>query len=141
MDVNKLIDAFNTQFTEFISTIQQAFPEDVDILTVQNVFNRFKVNYPKVIANYWYYNIYLLYNTEIENGNIDFFLNKDYSYDLTKNKHSQKIMEAINRVREPFRLMTNDVLKKMIKYIQKLSKISVLIFTKEPSKPITNLIK
>ena len=57
-----------------------------------------------------------------------FFLEKDYSADLSKTKNSEKIMEAINRLREPFKTIDQTV---VYSYIKKLSKISILIFAPE----------
>ena len=128
MDTNTLVKTFNTQFFEFIATIQQAYPEDVDILSAQNAFLSFKKINPKLIASYWFQHIYLQYKAQIDNGDISFFLEKDYSADLSKTKNSEKIMEAINRLREPFKTIDQTVVHS---YIKKLSKISILIFAPE----------
>ena len=56
--------------------------------------------------------------------NINFFITKDYSSDLAKNDNSDKIMEAINRLREPIRKMSHENQAKTMKYIQNLTKLA-----------------
>ena len=130
MDTNTLVRTFNSQFYEFIGDIQRTYPEDVDILTAQNALESMRKINPKLIANYWYHHIYLQYKAQIEGEDISFFLTKDYSDDLQKSKNSDKIMTAIDRLREPFRNMDQN---KMLSYIKKLSKISILIFSSSSS--------
>jgi hypothetical protein len=55
-----------------------------------------------------------------------FFLTKDYANDLARNDNSDKIMESINRLREPIRNMGPDNQAKVMKYIQNLTKLSEL---------------
>ena len=48
------------------------------------------------------------YQTEIEAGNIDFFITKNYSGDLTKAQNSEQINEIIERLRGPISLMSEE---------------------------------
>jgi len=45
---------------------------------------------------------------------------------LTNTDNSEKITEAIDRLRNPVKLMTPDEQKKVMKYIQNLKKLSTL---------------
>jgi hypothetical protein len=51
-------------------------------------------------------------------------LEKDYSSDIAESNNSDKIMESINRLREPIRNMGPDNQEKVMKYIQNLTKLS-----------------
>ena len=55
---------------------------------------------------------------------IDFFINKDYSNDLTSTKNPDKIMESIDRLRNPIKNMGPDNQAKTLKYIQNFCKTS-----------------
>jgi hypothetical protein len=66
------------------------------------------------------------YTAEINRGDIGFFINKDYATDLVYSESSDKIIEAINRLREPIRRMTKEDQAKTMKYIQNLTKLSAL---------------
>jgi len=55
-----------------------------------------------------------------------FFIEKDYSVDLSKAEYSGKIMEGIDRLREPIKNMTLENRDKTMKYIQNLTKLCIL---------------
>jgi hypothetical protein len=67
------------------------------------------------------------YKTQIELGDISFFLEKDYTVDLGNYVQSDNIMEYIDMLREPIKNMGKENQAKAMKYIQNLSKISALL--------------
>ena len=64
------------------------------------------------------------YKREIAAGDIGFFINKDYSSDVSNSSSSDKIMESIDRLREPIKNMGPENQAKVMKYIQNLTKLS-----------------
>jgi len=121
---NNILTAFNDHFTEFVADIQNVFPEDPDILTAKNALLTIRKANPKMIVKIWKTFIVGKYKSEIEAGNIEFFINKDYSGDVSTAQNSDKIMESINRLREPIKQMTPEEQAKTMKYIQNLTKLS-----------------
>ena len=81
---------------------------------------------PKMIVKIWNSFIVSKYKDEIEAGNIDFFINKDYSQDVSNASNSDKIMEAIDRLRDPIKKMSLEDQAKTMKYIQNLTKLAQL---------------
>lgn len=126
MSTNYLL-AFNDHFMEFVGDIQSVFPEDHDLLVAKNSFLAIRKANPKIIVRIW--NIYIInkYKKQIENGDISFFLEKDYSQDVSNAEYSDKIMEAINRLRGPIKSMSQESQEKTMKYIQNLSKLAALV--------------
>lgn len=124
---NNILSAFNEHFMEFISDIQNVFPEDHDILVAKNSLLAIKKANPKLIVKIWNAYIVNKYKTQIENGDIGFFIDKDYSQDISKAEYSDKIMESINRLREPIKNMTLENQQKTMKYIQNLTRLAVMI--------------
>jgi hypothetical protein len=118
------VQAFNTHFFEFIEDIKNVFPEDVDILTASNILIAMRKTNPKLIVKIWKTYIVDKYKNEIEQGDIDFFINKDYTNDVSASESSTKIMNAINRLRTPIKNMSEENQLKSIKYIQNLTKLS-----------------
>jgi hypothetical protein len=123
---NNILTAFNDHFFEFLNDVQNVFPEDADILTARNALSTVRKANPKMIVKIWNAFIVGKYKGEIEAGNIDFFINKDYSSDVSTASNSDKIMESINRLREPIKNMSPDNQAKVMKYIQNLTKIAEL---------------
>jgi hypothetical protein len=126
MSAVNLLTAFNEHFSEFITDIQNVFPEDADVLTAKNSLLAIRKANPKLIVKIWHTCIVSKYRSEIESGDISFFINKDYSQDIADTNNSDKIMEGINRLREPIRQMTPENQAKTMKYIQNLTKLAML---------------
>ena len=124
--MSNILLTFNNQFIEFINYIETIFPDDTDIVTSKNAFILARKSNPKIIIKIWKTCIVLKYKTEIESGDLSFFINKDYSDDLTHAENSDKIMDAINRLRNPIKNMNEPDQLKVMKYIQNLKKISVM---------------
>jgi accessory colonization factor AcfC len=123
---SNILTAFNDHFMEFVSDIQSVFPNDVDILTAKNSLLAIRKANPKMIVKIWNSCIVSKYKNEIEAGNISFFINKDYSEDVSEAQNSDKIMEIIDKFREPIRQMTNENQSKTMRYIQNLTKLSAM---------------
>lgn len=124
MSVNYLT-IFNNHFNEFFDDIHNVFPDDPDILTAKNSLSAIRKANPKLLIGIWLSYIYFKYKEQIDAGDINFFLEKDYSEDLT-NMSSKKVMEAIDRLREPVKAMNLEDQQKVMKYIQNLSKLAMM---------------
>jgi len=126
MSATNIVTIFNDQFVEFVTDVQNVFPEDHDILVAKNSLIAIRKANPKMIVKIW--NIYIVskYKDQIEKGDIGFFINKDYSSDLENSDNSNKIMESINRLREPIKQMSSENQQKTMKYIQNLTKLASL---------------
>jgi len=125
--MTNLVTVFNDHFTEFVNDIQSVFPYDTDILTAKNALIAIRKANPKLIVKIWIKYVYSPYKGQIDNGDINFFLTKDYATDLTRTDNSEKIMESIDRLRNPIKNMNPENQAKTMKYIQNLSKLSVMI--------------
>jgi hypothetical protein len=124
--MSNILTAFNDHFADFINDVQSVFPEDVDILTAKNALIAIRKANPRMIVKIWNTFIVSKYRDEIANSNLDFFMNKDYSDDVSNSQNSDKIMESIDRLREPIRNMGPENQAKVMKYIQNLTKLAEL---------------
>ena len=121
---SNILSAFNDHFVEFVTDIQSVFPEDHDILIAKNSLLAIRKANPKMIVKIW--NTYIVgkYRSEIEKGDISFFIDKDYSQDLVYANNSDKIIESIDRLRMPIKAMNTKEQAKTMKYIQNLTKLA-----------------
>ena len=122
--MSNILTVFNDHFIEFVNDVHCVFPDDPDILTTKNALTAIRKANPKMIVKIWNTFIVGKYKGEIESGNLEFFINKDYSGDVSTAQHSDKIMESIDRLREPIKQMTPEEQAKTMKYIQNLTKLS-----------------
>tara|TARA_Y200000002_G_C22671799_1_gene660346 strand:+ start:1401 stop:1796 length:396 start_codon:yes stop_codon:yes gene_type:complete len=118
--------AFNKHFFEFLNDILNVYPDNKDIqyaITSFETIKRFNVT---AIIKVWYTQVFQQYKEHIEQGNIDFFIDKDYSKDLDGVKKSDEILKMIDNIRNPIKSMDEKNKDFCVKYIQNLSKLSGL---------------
>jgi len=122
--MSNVLSAFNDHFLEFLNDVQGVFPEDPDILAAKIALTAIRKANPKIIVKIWKAFIADKYRSQITAGDIGFFISKDYSSDVSNSNSSDKIMESIDRLREPIKNMGPDNQAKVMKYIQNLTKLS-----------------
>lgn len=118
-----ILTAFNDHFMEFVSDIERVFPDDHDIVASKNAFSSIRKINPKLIIRVWSEYVVGKYRSEIESGNIDYFINKDYTQDVIDSPNSKKIIMGIDRLRNPLKEMNEENKKKSMGYIQNLTKL------------------
>ena len=120
---SQILKGFNDHFMEMVEDIERVFPDDTDISTVKNSFTELRKANPKMVIKVYKEQILDLYRKQIESGNIDFFIDKDYKKDVGNIQDSEYILNKINILRDPVRDMEKEDQNKVIKYIQNLSKL------------------
>ena len=123
MDNRQIMKAFNDHFVEFLDDIQRVFPDDADIATVKNSLIAMRKANPRLIIATFKKSVSGTYHDQIEQGDLEFFINKDYGNDLGEGGVSNSVLEKIDLLREPVRNMDESDQKKAIKYIQNLTKL------------------
>ena len=127
MSSANVLNAFNNHFFEFISDIQTTFPDDADLQTAKNYMTMMRKANPKMIAKIWQKNIASKYQEQIANGDLTFFLEKDYTSDIKNSENSSQIISCINRFKKPIKEMSAENQAKSMKYIQNLTELSQMI--------------
>ena len=125
MDKTTILKAFNNQFEEFLEDVEVLFPENTDIKTTKTGLNMLRKANPKMIVSVWYRYICIKYETEIEKENLEYFLTKDYSNDLKMDEGAtNKVLDGIDKIREPLRHLDPTNKKKTIQYLKNLNQLS-----------------
>lgn len=115
---NQYLQAFNNHFEEFTDDVVRVFPEDKEIATASNALKKMRKVNPKLIINVFIEYIQKPYGSQIMDNNIKFFLEKDYSDNL-----SNEILSKVNSIKEPIANMSSEEQNKVIKYLQNLCKL------------------
>lgn len=126
-DINKsiIVKGFNKHFEEFIEDVQSIFPEDDEVITMKNLIFMLKKTNPRLIMEGWNMYVSTPYKEPIDNGDISFFINKDYSADVTM---TDSISNFIERLRGYVRNMSEENQQKSMKYIQNLCNLTKLYY-------------
>ena len=118
--------AFNKHFFEFLDDMSNIFPENDDIKVAKKSFETIKRLNTTAIIKAWYTHVYSPYKDIIDNNNIDFFIQKDYSNELTGVSKANDILAMIDKIRNPISEMGETNKLHCAKYIQNLSKLSFM---------------
>tara|TARA_B100001287_G_C22445117_1_gene417788 strand:+ start:141 stop:533 length:393 start_codon:yes stop_codon:yes gene_type:complete len=121
-----VVKPFNTHLMEFVDEISEVFPKDREIKLGRIALKTIKKVNPSLLIRYWYQYIYLPYKEKINEGDIEFFIEKDYSQDVQLFDDPGYFMKAIDKFRGPIREMDNENKEKALKYVQNLCQMSVM---------------
>jgi hypothetical protein len=127
-DKTTILKSFNNLFFGFLDEIIHILPENQEVPAARNSFDTIRRANPTSIAKAWYLFVYKPYETVIETGNISFFFDKDYSGDLQTLSNASRIMEIIDKIRDPIKNMGPENLAHSTKYIQNLCKLSSIYY-------------
>ena len=132
MSVNYL-SVFNDQFFELMEDIIRLFPEKKGLRTTKQVFEASRKMNPRIIMEML--NTYLLkpYEEQIMNDDFDFFVNKDYSYDIAilprgeaLKESDDKILRGIDSIRRPLSELPDEDKIKILQYYKNLIQLTTL---------------
>tara|TARA_B100001057_G_C22490047_1_gene809885 strand:+ start:300 stop:689 length:390 start_codon:yes stop_codon:yes gene_type:complete len=123
MEKKDILTTFNNHIIEFFNDILLIFPEDNDLKVSQVSLMAIRKANPKLIISIWNKYISSQYTSEIESGNLEFFINKNYTDDLKDTENSSTILSKIDTLREPIKQLSSENMKKTIQYMQNLSKL------------------
>jgi hypothetical protein len=123
-DKSIVLKAFVNQFTDFVEDVQSVFPDNADIDSAKTALFLLKKTNPRILLNTWITFIAEPYGAQIEQGDIGFFLDKDYTQDLEYMGNA--VMQKVDTFRKPVREMGPENQAKTMKYIQNLTKLATL---------------
>lgn len=123
-DKTAILRAFNTHFADMLSTIVSIYPENSDLVSSRNSLETVRRMNPSLPIKIWHTYVHNPYYDVIKQGDLDYFLNKDYKDDLTYVKNSDEVLKIVDRLRGPLRHMNGVDRNKTIKYLQNLNELS-----------------
>ena len=125
-DKSSVLRAFNKHFFEFIEDIIVILPNDSEISKAKVSLENIKKMNPTLLCKTWFRLVYSPYKEVIDNGDINFFFDKDYSSDLDNVPKAAEVMAVIDKIRMPIKSMDDVNKTHCTKYIQNLSKLSTV---------------
>jgi hypothetical protein len=124
MDKSSILKAFINHFDEFLEDILKVYPEHPKLLKCKMYFDGLKKSNPKIIITVWKDYVNSKYRDLINNGDIDFFMSKDYQEDVQDVSNSNKVYKEIEELRSIAKTFSEENLNKSMKYVQNLTKLS-----------------
>jgi hypothetical protein len=124
MNKNQIVDAFNKHFMEFVLDIERVFPNDNDIISTRKNIRGSILLSSKSIIRLFHESFVLNYRNEIEKGDLNFFIEKDYRSSDIIPIDNEDVFVKIDSLREPIKNMSENDKTKIIKYLQNLTQLS-----------------
>jgi len=125
-----VVDAFNKHFIEFIIDIERVFPDDPDIMSTRKTISKSLMLIPRALIKMFNEHFVKLYSTQIENGDISFFIENDYRKQHGYKENDQVwALDKIESLRQPVKNMSEEDKLKVVKYLQNLKKMTELYNT------------
>jgi hypothetical protein len=126
MNNSLILSTFIKQLDEWLADITACYkPNDARFIKCKLYFETIKQGNPKLLITLWKSKIALPYKELIYQGDIDYFLNKDYKQDI-ETYYDDTIDNAIHDLRKVIRTMSQENIQMSLKYIQNLCKLSEL---------------
>ena len=125
-DKSQVLKGFNVHLFEFLDELIKIFPENMDIPTIKTFFELTKKGNVTILIKAW--NIYVNkpYGKKLEEGDIDYFIDKDYSEDLTELSNADEIVSSIEKIRKPLKGLSQENKNHTLNYFNNLNKLSGL---------------
>ena len=118
-----ILSAFNNHFEEFLNDVVRVFPDDMEIATAVTALGKLRKANPRLIILTFKEHVRIPYGSQIEEGNLEFFLDKDYTGDVEGSSQANAILDKIDKIKDPIRNMDEIEKAKVLKYIQNLCKL------------------
>lgn len=126
VDKTAIMRAFNKHFFDFLDDIIRVFPDNVEIAAARDSFETIRRANPTAIIKAWYKFVCVKYGVQLMAGDLDYFLDKDYSEDLANMRNSNKVIEIIDTLREPLKNMGEVNRAMSLKYLTNLCKMGTM---------------
>jgi hypothetical protein len=121
-----VIHAFFKHFDEFMEDIIRVYPENKKYLKLKMYFEGLKKANPRILIMAWKNMITEPYRAQIEAGDVNFFVEKDYTEDVDWVNKKHNADDSIAEMRASVRNMGSENTEKAMTYVQNLSKIGDL---------------
>ena len=129
MEKTAILKGFNDHFAEFIEDLKLVFPDNDDLSTLASFIKTVRKANPRLAISAWNECVCIPYGDEIRSGNVEYFLEKDYSADLDGNESKDHIIQSIDKIRGPIAKLSAGDKEKSMLYIQNLTKLATVYST------------
>lgn len=127
MDKREVMTAFNNQYKEFMDDIERLFPDEKEVKQMKQGIEMLKKANPRKLIELWKVFVTDKYQKEIDEGDYNFFTNKDYSTDLDEfAKNNNEVVNSIEKFKSYTKKLDNKNLETAMSYVKNLSTLCIL---------------
>jgi hypothetical protein len=131
-DKKEILEAFNKHFCELIEDVYRVFPNDNVVSVANKSIGVYVMVYKKSIIQIYKREVVDIYLKEIENGDLNFFIDKNYHDDISNGDYKENsdfIMNKIDYIKSIVKTMTKEHQENVMKYFQNLATLCKLYYS------------
>jgi hypothetical protein len=125
MNNSLILSTFISQIDEYLDDISKTYSVDSRFERGRLYLEGIKKSNPRIVITTWKTMVTDKYADQIEAGDIEYFLNKDFTEDARGN-YTPTVDSVIQELRATVRRMSDENKAVSLKYIQNLCKLSKL---------------
>lgn len=128
-EISKKFVEIYFEFLEFVKSYSNKNHEFLNFYRKNKIMKKTNIG---LFIKMWYTHISSIYFSPIMEGNIEFFLNKDYATEKNKMEASSSniIQDCISHMKTLYENLEKDVINIFVNYMQKLTYLSALYHNK-----------
>ena len=131
MNKSDILSGFNNHLAELLESLIEILPKDVELKTAYTSITTLRKANPRLIIPIWKSYVLDKYEDNIMAGNLEYFLDKDYTEDVKDTGNAATILEKINVVKNTIKTLEKENLDKTILYLQNLTKLCKVYYLQQ----------
>jgi hypothetical protein len=131
-----VLSAFNNHLTELFEALIGMFPNDHTLKLANTAIITLRKANPKIVLPIWKTYILDKYEENIMLGNLNYFIEKDWTKDFVEESSVKLVLEKITVVKETIKNLSDNDLQKTVLYLQNLTKLCKLYYVNKQNKKV-----
>jgi len=128
----KILETFNNHFCEMVDDFHRIFPNDTTISIMNKSLSILMMMSKKQVIQVFKTSTVDLYSKKIEDGDLSFFIDKNYKDDVSNSGYSTDVvLEKIEYIKGLVKEMTEHEQNNVIKYFQNLTLLCKMYYDDE----------
>jgi hypothetical protein len=131
MNKTDILSGFNNHLNELLESLIEILPDNKELKTSLASLVTIRKANPKLIIMSWKHYVLDKYEENIMSGNLEYFLEKDYSDDVKDTGDSANILDKIIVIKNTMKGLDKVNLDKTVSYLQNLTKLCKVYYLQQ----------
>ena len=131
MNKSDILSGFNNHLNELLESLIEILPDNKELKTALASLVTIRPATPKFIIMSWKNYVLDKYEENIMSGNLEYFLEKDYSDDVKDTGDAANILDKIIVIKNTMKRLDKVNLDKTVSYLQNLTKLCKVYYLQQ----------
>jgi len=131
MNKSEIMGGFNNHLAELLESLIEIIPENKELKAALASLVTIRKANPKLTIISWKHYVLDKYEENIMSGDVEYFLEKDYSDDVKDTGDAANILDKIIVIKNTMKGLDEANLDKTVRYLQNLTKLCKVYFLQQ----------